>query len=316
MLDGWPPPGWLMVACDVGQGDGLVLDAGPGAAVVIDTGPDPVRMDDCLRSLHISRVLLLVITHFHLDHVGGVGGVVRGRTVDQVVAGPLAEPVTGLTRPAAGDRVPAGPNPTGRLDASSPGRFASTCWARRVVLHDTRSDPNNDSLVLRATVGGVRILLPGDAEIEGQADVVDSGVDLHADVLKVAHHGSAYFDPAFYTAVHARVALISVGAGNRLRPSGPAHRRLPAPPGARPWPAPIAAARWQWPGTAPACDWSPTGPRWPVARRAGERRRDATDAGRGGAAGPGTVRADGAVAAVSPRWLPQWTHARPHRHRR
>ena len=50
---GWPPRGWVMVACDVGQGDGLVLNAGPEGALVVDAGPDPAAMDGCLRRLGI-----------------------------------------------------------------------------------------------------------------------------------------------------------------------------------------------------------------------------------------------------------------------
>src|SRR4030095_15024318 len=71
---GWPPPGLVVVACDVGQGDAIVLPDGPGAAVLVDTGPDPSPVDGCLRRLHIDVVTLLVITHFHVDHIGGLGG--------------------------------------------------------------------------------------------------------------------------------------------------------------------------------------------------------------------------------------------------
>jgi competence protein ComEC len=78
----------------------------------------------------------------------------------------------------------------------------------------TRSDPNNSSVIIIATVAGERIMLPGDAEIDAQQSLLASGLDLHADVLKVPHHGSAYSDPAFLAAVHAKVGVISVGAGN------------------------------------------------------------------------------------------------------
>jgi competence protein ComEC len=78
----------------------------------------------------------------------------------------------------------------------------------------TRSDPNNASLVLRVEVAGLRILLTGDVEPEAQADLVERGVDLRADILKTPHHGSAHQDPAFLSAVDARVVLTSVGAGN------------------------------------------------------------------------------------------------------
>ena len=70
-----------MVACDVGQGDGLVLNAGRGSAMVVDAGPDPRAMDGCLRRLGVERVPLLVLTHFHADHVDGLAGVVHGRRV-------------------------------------------------------------------------------------------------------------------------------------------------------------------------------------------------------------------------------------------
>ncbi len=81
----WPPPRWLLVACDVGQGDGLVIAAGSGRGVVVDTGPDPVAMDRCLRDLGVREVPLVVLTHPHADHIGGLRGVLRGRSVGAVV---------------------------------------------------------------------------------------------------------------------------------------------------------------------------------------------------------------------------------------
>ena len=74
---GWPPPGWVLVACDVGQGDGLVLNAGRGAAVVVDTGPDPPAMDACLSRLDVRALPVVVLTHFHADHVDGLPGCAR-----------------------------------------------------------------------------------------------------------------------------------------------------------------------------------------------------------------------------------------------
>jgi competence protein ComEC len=212
---GWPPPGWLMVACDVGQGDGIVLNAGPHVAVEVDTGPDPLAMDRCLRDLGITRIALLVITHFHLDHVAGIAGALHGRQLGQVWVGPLDEPKEGLelVSQALGGRH-------ARALLATPGSTATVGAVHLEVLgpasafHGTRSDPNNSSLVIRATMRGVRILLAGDAEIESEQALLDEGVDLRADVLKVPHHGSAYFVPGFLAAVHARVAVISVGLHN------------------------------------------------------------------------------------------------------
>ncbi|MDT4988653.1 MAG: competence protein ComEC, partial [Micromonosporaceae bacterium] len=95
VASGWPPPGWLMVACDVGQGDASVLPVAPGQGVVVDAGPDPAAVDGCLRRLGIRSVPLLVISHFHVDHVGGVDGVFRGRSVGAVIIPALGQPEFG-----------------------------------------------------------------------------------------------------------------------------------------------------------------------------------------------------------------------------
>jgi competence protein ComEC len=65
-----------------------------------------------------------------------------------------------------------------------------------------------------ARVGGLRLLLTGDVEPAGQRAILGTGVDLHADVLKIPHHGSARQDPAFFAATQARVAIVSAGAQN------------------------------------------------------------------------------------------------------
>ena len=89
---GWPPPGWVVVACDVGQGDGLVINAGAGRVVVVDTGQEPAAVDGCLRRLGVSEVDLVVLTHFHADHAGGLAGVLDGRRVGQIRVTPVRDP--------------------------------------------------------------------------------------------------------------------------------------------------------------------------------------------------------------------------------
>jgi competence protein ComEC len=214
-VSGWPPPGWIFVACDVGQGDALVLPAAAHAAVVIDAGPDPVAVDRCLRDLGVTDVPLLVLSHYHLDHVGGIAGVLHRRHVGRVVTGPLAEPLSGAQ--IVRDLLAAARMTVGRASIGQTfdaGRTHLDVLGPRVVFRKTRSDPNNSSLVLRATIGGERVLLPGDAEVEAQQSLIDTGADLRADVLKVPHHGSAYSTPAFLAAAHAKVGIISVGAHN------------------------------------------------------------------------------------------------------
>jgi competence protein ComEC len=74
---------------------------------------------------------------------------------------------------------------------------------------------NNASVVLRATTPAGRVLLSGDVELDAQARLLDTRVDLSADVIKVPHHGSRYTTPELFAAVHARIALVSVGSRNR-----------------------------------------------------------------------------------------------------
>jgi competence protein ComEC len=217
LAPGWPPPGWILVACAVGQGDALVLPAGAGRAVVVDAGPEPTAVDHCLRRLGVRQVVLLVVSHFHVDHVGGVPGVFRGRTVGAVIVPDWPEPPGG--RAAVGAAAAAGRS---RMYGVTPGWSYAVGGVALTVLgppdpqHGTRSDANNNSLVLRARIAGRSVLLPGDAETEEQQALLRriGPAALRADVLKVAHHGSAYQEPAFLDAVDPAVALVSVGAGN------------------------------------------------------------------------------------------------------
>lgn len=214
---GWPPTGALLVACDVGQGDGLVLPLGAGRGIVVDSGPEPTAIDSCLRRLGVTDVSLLVLTHFHADHVGGIDGVFDGRRVEAILTSPFPQPPEGyreVVTAAATHRVPMSAPVLGEVFVIGSARLTVLGPVARLV--GTRSDPNNNSLVIRVDEAGVRILLTGDAEIEEQIEVLatDGAGALRADVLKVPHHGSAYQSPAFLAAVAPTVALVSVGAIN------------------------------------------------------------------------------------------------------
>ncbi|GAA2944446.1 ComEC/Rec2 family competence protein [Streptomyces flavovirens] len=232
IVTGWPPPGWAFALCDVGQGDAMVLAAGEGTGVVVDTGPDPRPVDRCLRDLGITRVPLVLLTHFHADHVRGLPGVLRGREVGAVQTTILQEPAEQaafVRRTAAAAHVPLVPAVLGERRRLGPLDW-QVLWPVAQgpgAVPYFLTEPNDSSLTLFARSGALTLLLLGDLEPPAQQGVLRSYPALpRVDVLKVAHHGSAYQDTALLRSARPRLALISCGTGN---PYGhPAARTLEA----------------------------------------------------------------------------------------
>ncbi|MEU6646515.1 ComEC/Rec2 family competence protein [Saccharomonospora sp. NPDC046836] len=231
---GWPPPGWAVVACDVGQGDGLVLATGePGRAIVVDAGPEPGRLDKCLDQLDVDRVPLVVLSHLHADHVGGLSAVLDGRAVGAVALGAGRSPAWAWRQVAAETSARGVP----LLELRTGDRLGWPELRLEVIgphyVEAGRGDDedgtgiNNTSLVLRASTPAGRVLLTGDIELAAQGDLLNAGADLRAEILKVPHHGSRLVLPQFLSAVAPRVALVSVGADNAYgHPNGTTLRLL------------------------------------------------------------------------------------------
>lgn len=216
---GWPPDGWVLVACDVGQGDALVLSVGPGTAIVVDAGPDSDAVDGCLDRLRIERVPLVVLTHFHADHVTGLEGVLRGRRVAAVETSPVLDPPGGVADVRRATERAGVPLATAAYGSTR--RYGGTTL--QVVHPDIPvpvegagdgSSANDASVVLLVEAAGVRMLLTGDLEPPGQARLAGFLGDLDVDVLKVPHHGSADQDDDWLTALRPELAVVSVGEDN------------------------------------------------------------------------------------------------------
>lgn len=204
------PEGWSIAACDVGQGDAVLVRSGDAVAL-IDTGPAPEPLSACLRSLGVAHVDLLVLTHFDLDHVGGTAAV-RGR-VGAVLHGPTAEETE---RRLLRDLADGG----ARVDEASTGKTGVLGQASWRVLWPRRPSAafpsgNDASVVMEFDGGGVpRSIYLGDLSAAPQRVLLRAARLGRYDVVKVAHHGSADQDPDLYQALATRAALFSVGADN------------------------------------------------------------------------------------------------------
>ncbi|NBM14812.1 ComEC/Rec2 family competence protein [Streptomyces sp. GC420] len=214
IVTGWPPPGWKFALCDVGQGDAAVLAAGEGSAVVVDVGPDPALADRCLRALGVNRIPLLLLTHFHADHVTGLPGALRGRGVGVIQTTGLREPpgqAEFVRRTAEAARIP--------VESAVPGERRRTGPLDWQVLWpqpgSAPEGPNDASVTLLVRTAGLTLLLLGDLEPPAQQALLRAHPELPpVDVMKVAHHGSAYQDPELLRRARPRLALVSAGAGN------------------------------------------------------------------------------------------------------
>lgn len=204
---------------DVGQGDAILIETPGGRDVLIDGGPGRAVLRGLGREMawRDRSIDLVVVTHAQADHATGLLDVLDRYDVRRIVAGPRADNSfveRELTRAASGEgaaieRFAAGTSfDLGggvRLDVLSPPAGADG------------ASGNDGSIVLRLVWRDVSFLLTGDIEANAEEALVESGVDLRATVLKIAHHGSRTSSTAtFLDAVRPPVAVISSGAKNRF----------------------------------------------------------------------------------------------------
>ena len=225
----WPwqnqpvPDSAIAMLCNVGQGTGLIIRTSPGEALVIDTGPEPSAMDGCLRRMRITSVPLLVLSHFHADHIGGFAGVLAHRHIGRLLVSPLPEPAAGRQWVLAQARSQGIPVTVGATGVQmSIGAVKVTALSPEVLLTSTPSPPNDTCVAVEVDLpiaqrpAPVRILAPCDLEFAGQQELLRDPLlpQGNYDIALVPHHGSNRQVPAFAHWAHPRIALIPVGAGN------------------------------------------------------------------------------------------------------
>lgn len=209
---------------DVGQGDAIALRTPRWRWILVDAGDQWRDSDVGARVVapYLQRrggeIAAFILSHPHADHIGGAASVIRRLPVGFVWDGGYLQPslVYETTLAAARERGVA-------WRSARAGAPIEIDGVRLTVLSPDSSeiaaapDANAASVVVMAEFRGVRILLTGDAEAEVEARLARRlGRNLQADVLKVGHHGSLTSTTApLLEQVAPRVALVSVGAGNR-----------------------------------------------------------------------------------------------------
>jgi competence protein ComEC len=213
----WPAGDWQVANCDIGQGDSMVLNLGNHRAILIDTGPDPVLEDRCLKALGIDEISLLILSHFHADHVGGISGALKNRTISTVWISSNAEPIlesahvfsllksAHIFLPQRGFVAQVGQYTMRVLwPASGTHTFAS--------MPGEGSAINNSSIAVLIASSELTLFAAGDLEPPAQHELI--GDITPVDIYKVCHHGSRYQDSELMRALHPQIAVISVGAKN------------------------------------------------------------------------------------------------------
>jgi competence protein ComEC len=203
---------------DIGQGDAILIRTPADKTILIDAGDGSVNVPKLLTGLGVTTLDLVIATHPHADHIGGMDEVLDAFPVRNFIDNGL--PHTTRTYEGVMSRIEVKEIPyrSGLVGMSfklDDGAVLEVLFPPSTPLAGTRSDLNSNSVVTRLTHGKDCFLFTGDSEEPTERALVAAGLG-QCDVLKVAHHGSNHSSTdTFLAAVQPDIAVISVGTGNR-----------------------------------------------------------------------------------------------------
>lgn len=209
-----PPEGstFQIQFIDVGQADAALISC-DDHHMLIDGGnrEDSSRIYSVLQKNSIDHLDIVVGSHAHEDHIGGLPGAYQAVSVDLTLS-PVTEYDSKVFKTFKSKAEEQG---SGLIVPSIGSTYTLGAAVVQILGLNGGEDTNDTSIILKVTYGDTSFLFTGDAEYDAEHAVLDSGADLSATVLKVGHHGS---DTStcypFLLAVSPQYAVISVGAGN------------------------------------------------------------------------------------------------------
>lgn len=202
---------------DVGQGDSILIQFAD-KNILIDGGVQDMgpRVESDLRNNGVKEIDLLVATHPHEDHIGGLITILRDFPEKQVLDS--AEPHTSQTYETFLSLIDQKNIP---YTAAEQGQIINIDPAIKIEVlsppspHFVTDDLNQNSIVLKITYNKISFLLMGDAGLEAENSLLPSGTNLKSDILKVGHHGSnSASSSEFLAKVRPAISVIEVGKGN------------------------------------------------------------------------------------------------------
>ena len=217
---------------DVGRGDSALITSPTGKTVLIDgglaeAGPTIVSF---LRSRNACPLDLILLTHRHADHLGGLVHVVEscGTRLYLDAPYPHESGIYGhLLRVLESRRVPVRQAERGRSIDLGDGARLLLLGPPTPTIEGADSDVNANSVVSRLDYGPGSVLFAADAEELAERWLLGSGANLRATVLKVGHHGSRHSSgPGFLRAVAPLAAIISTASGDAKHPHPDTLERL------------------------------------------------------------------------------------------
>ena len=219
------PADWRIAMCDVGQGDAFVVrgfdQGGAPHQILVDTGRHPELVDACLRELDISTLDVVMLTHFDMDHAGGIEAL-YGHTSRAVISAPQRAGDVWVV----GDMISHGI----KVSRATAGQHLSLGDTECTILwpapgHPSMQGGNPGSIALSVVAPGFTALFLADLGEEAQNALLADHPGLgRVDIVKVAHHGSADQSSRLMAVLHPRLALLSVGRDNGY--GHPTHKTL------------------------------------------------------------------------------------------